>query len=234
MTTTRTAQNHHTEALHWTRENQWKYHWFDIGQLPPPYQAKSVWKPSCDNDGCGYWNRCYDCNDFNATLLVDKAEFIARKQLEREYPEALHSNPTLVLRPHQFNYGTNIEGKNDPKRKKHHNWRTTKDRPITVIALDIAKDPMRNTNEEDLTTAEQVKVELTWRQYHYHKYLSLLTPEDKENKPHPQKKRKTTATSPRGGGELFSDNIDGSKFSVGYAILTANPWQTITLRLRSP
>jgi hypothetical protein len=42
---------------------------------------------------------------------------MARRQLEKEYPETPHPNPTL-LRPHQFNYGTNIEDENDPERKK--------------------------------------------------------------------------------------------------------------------
>jgi hypothetical protein len=79
-------QDHYMEALQQTRENQWKYHWFDIGQLPPPHQVKTGWRPSCDDDGCGYWNRCYHCNAFNITLLVDKAEFLVRKQLENEYP----------------------------------------------------------------------------------------------------------------------------------------------------
>jgi hypothetical protein len=104
-----------------------------------------------------------------------------------------------------------------------------------VIALDIAKDPTRVSNKEDLTIIKQVKVELTQRHYHYHKYLSSPTPEDKESKPHPQKKRKPTATSPRQGRELFLDNGDGSKFSpIGYATLTTNPNEQITMRLRSP
>ena len=148
--------NHHTEALHPTRKNQWKYHWFDIGQLPPPHQTKPVWRPSCDDDGCGYWNRCYDCNDFSATLLVDKAEFMARRQLEEEYPEAPHPNPTL-LRPHQFNYRTNIDKENDPERKKHQNWNPTKDCRVTVIALNLATGLTRASNKEDLAMPQQVK-----------------------------------------------------------------------------
>jgi hypothetical protein len=212
-------QDHHTEALHPTRENHWKYHWFDTGQLPPPYQAKTVWKPSCDDDGCGYWNRCYDCNDFNATLLVDKAEFLARKQLEEEHPETPHPHPAL-LRPHQFNYGTDIEDENDPERKKHQNWLRTKDRRTTVIALNIATDKTKTSNKEDLATLKQVKAELLHRRYHYDTYLSCLTPPNKENKPPPQKKKrkKTTETSPPHGRELLLGNGDGSTHPVGYAL----------------
>jgi hypothetical protein len=100
---------------------------------------------------------------------------MARRQLEEEYPEAPHPNPSL-LRPHQFHYRMGMDNENDPERKKYHNWCITRDRQITVIALHIAKDPTRASNKEDLTTAEQVKVELIQRHYHYHKHLSLLTP----------------------------------------------------------
>jgi hypothetical protein len=150
------------EALHPTRENQWRYHWFDIGQPPPPYQAKTTWRPTCNDDICWYWNRCYDCNNFNATLLVDKAEFMARRHLVKEYPEAPHPNPTL-LRPPQFNYGMNIEVKNDPERKKDQNWLCRKDHRITAITLFIATDTARASNKEDLATLKQVKAELRQR-----------------------------------------------------------------------
>jgi hypothetical protein len=49
---------------------------------------------------------------------------------------------------------------------------------------------MRVSNKEDLATTEQVKVVLTHRQYHYHKYLSLLTPKKKESNPHPKRRGK--------------------------------------------
>jgi hypothetical protein len=219
MTTpTDTPRNNHTEALHPSRENQWQYHWFDPDHFSPPNHLET-WKPSCNDDGCGHWNRCYDCNDFIATLLVDKAEFLARKQLEKEYPEAPHPNPSS-LRPNRFYYGTDIDDENDPERKKYKNWNRTKDRRITVIALDIASDPTKTSNKEDLTTTEQAKIELTNRRYHYHTYLSRKTTPQKENKPPPQKKSKRIpAKSPPHGPELFLPNGDGSMFSVGYATL---------------
>jgi hypothetical protein len=184
------------EALHPTRRNHWQYHWFDIGHIPSPRHTNPRWKPktSCTDDGCGHWSRCYNCNDLIASLLVDKAEFIARRQLEEEYPEAPHPYPSL-LRPHHFHYGTDIEDEDDPERKKFHNWRTTKDRRVCVIALDIATDPTRETDKEDLATTEQVKAELTQRHYHHHKQLSTPTPQNKENNPPPRKKKKRT-TSP--------------------------------------
>jgi hypothetical protein len=193
-------RDHHPDTLHPTRENQWN----DIGQLPPPHQAEPTWRPSCNDDGCGYWNRCYNCNDFNATLLVDKAEFLARKQLEKEYLEAPHPHPTL-LRPHEFNYGTDIE--NDPERKKHQNWHCTKDHRITVIALFIATDTAIASEKEDLATIKQVKAELRQRRYYYETYLSTLTPESKENKPPPQKRKKLLQRHPHTHGkELFLPN----------------------------
>jgi hypothetical protein len=109
-------QDHHTEALHPTRYNHWKYHWFDPEHLPPPNHTKDSWKPSCNDKGCGHCNCCYDCNDSIALLLVDKAEFMARRQLKEEYPEAPHPNPPL-LRPHQFHYMTDINNENYPKGK---------------------------------------------------------------------------------------------------------------------
>jgi hypothetical protein len=88
---------------------------------------------------------------------------MARRQLEKEYLEAPHMNPTL-LRPRQFSYSrTNIEDKNDPKREKTQNWNHTKDHRVTGIALDIATDPMTASNKEDLATPKQVKAELLQR-----------------------------------------------------------------------
>jgi hypothetical protein len=89
QTTTMTAdtpQNHHTEALHPTRNNHWQYHWFNPDQFPSPSHP-ATWKPSCKDKGCRHWNHCYDCNAFIASLLVNKAKFLAQKQLEEEYPE---------------------------------------------------------------------------------------------------------------------------------------------------
>jgi hypothetical protein len=210
-----THRDHYMDALHPTRPNHWRYHWFDP-DYPPPSSHPQTWKPSCDDRGCGHWNRCYECNDSIASLLVDKAEFLARKELEKEYPETPHPNPSL-LRPHQFLYGTDIDDESDPERIKWNNWHITKDRRITTIALDIAADPTETSNKEDLAKTGQVKTELTQRRYHYHKYLAQLTPEDKENNPPPQKKsNKRMATSPP-PKELFLDNGDGSMFSVGYA-----------------
>jgi hypothetical protein len=92
MTTiTDTPCNHHTEALHLTRNGHWQYHWFNPHHFPPPSHA-ATWKPSCNDKGCRHWDRCYDCNNFSASLLVDKAEFLAQKQLEQEYPETPHPN----------------------------------------------------------------------------------------------------------------------------------------------
>jgi hypothetical protein len=112
-----TPHNHYkyTEALHPTRYNQWRYHWFDTGHIPPPNHTKTHWmRPSCNDKGYGHWNHCYDCNDFIASLLVDKAKFMARRQLEEEYPEAPRPNPSLLC-PHQFHYGrTDIDDKKDP------------------------------------------------------------------------------------------------------------------------
>jgi hypothetical protein len=192
-------RDHYMEALHPTRPNQWKYHWFDPDYPPPP----EAWKRSCNDKGCGHWSRCYECNDSMAILLVDKAEFLARKELEKEYPETPHPNPPS-LRPHRFRYGTD-PNKTDPELIKWNNWRLTKDRRITTIALDIAADPTKTSNKEDLATTGQVKTELTHRRYYYHTYLDSLTPENKENNPPPQKKsNKRTATSPP-PQELFPD-----------------------------
>jgi hypothetical protein len=116
MTMIDTPQDHYTEALHATRDDAWKYHRFDRDHLPPPTYTKN-WKPSCDDEGRGHWSRCYECNHFIATLLVDKAKFLAQKQLEGECPDTPHPNPSL-LRPHRFYYGTDIDNKDDPKRKK--------------------------------------------------------------------------------------------------------------------
>jgi hypothetical protein len=177
---------HYMEALHPTKQNHWQYHWFDVGHIPPPRHTDPRWKPklSCVDQGCGHWSRCYNCNDFIASLLVDKAEFIARRELETEYPENPHPHP-LLLRPHQFCYGTDdVDDQDDPERKKAHNWHTTKDSRVCVIALDIATDPMKSSNKEDLTTTEQVKAELTKRHYHHHKKLSPpINPQNKENNP---------------------------------------------------
>jgi hypothetical protein len=95
-------------------------------------------------------------------LLVNKAEFLAWKELEKEYPETPHLNPSL-LRPHQFLYRTDIEDETDPERIKWSNWHLTKDHRITIIALDIATDPTKTSNKEDLTMTGQVKTELTQR-----------------------------------------------------------------------
>jgi hypothetical protein len=128
----------------------------------------------------------------------------------------------IITAPNRFYYGTDIDDKNDPERKNYKNWNRTKDRRITLIALDIASDPTKTSNKEDLTTTEQAKIELTNRRYHYHTYLSReITPQkEKENKPPPQKKSKRIpAKSPPHGPELFLPNGDGSMFSVGYATL---------------
>jgi hypothetical protein len=50
--------------------------------LPVPTPKTGNQAASCNNKGCRYWNCCYECNDFIAMLLVDKAEFLAQKQLE--------------------------------------------------------------------------------------------------------------------------------------------------------
>jgi hypothetical protein len=84
-TTMDTPRDHYMEALHLTRDNHWIYHWFDPNYPPPPTHPEA-WKPSCDDEGCGHWNHCYECNDSIASLLVNKAEFLAWKELEKEYP----------------------------------------------------------------------------------------------------------------------------------------------------
>jgi hypothetical protein len=106
----------HMEALHPTRSNHWKYHWFDADHFPPPNHTKNCWRPSCNNDGCGYWNCRYDCNKFPASLLVDKAKFMARRQLEGEYPETPHPN-LLLLRPHHLYYVQTLTTKMTPKER---------------------------------------------------------------------------------------------------------------------
>jgi hypothetical protein len=185
-------RDHHTVALHPTKDNHWRYHWFDIDHhLSPTYPR--TWERSCNDEGCGHWNRCYDCNDFVASLLVDKAEFLARKELEEEYPRTPHPNPSL-LRPHHFYYSTDFNNKADPESKKYDNWCLTKDRRVTKIALSIAADQTQTSNKEDLATVEQVKTELTHRRYHYHTKITL---QNKENDPPPQKKSKRSIeTSP--------------------------------------
>jgi hypothetical protein len=45
-----TPKNHHTEALHPTKDNHWKYHWFITYHFPPPTYTKT-WKPSCNEEG---------------------------------------------------------------------------------------------------------------------------------------------------------------------------------------
>jgi hypothetical protein len=93
-------------------------------------------------------------------LLVNKAKFLAQKQLEGEQPEAPHPNPSLLC-PHCFYYGTDIDSRDDPRRKKHNNWHRMKYRRVTTIALSIAANPTKTSNKEDLTTTEQTKTELT-------------------------------------------------------------------------
>jgi hypothetical protein len=68
-----------------------------------------------------------------------------------------------LLQPDRFYYGTDIDNENNPERKKYNKWHRTKDQRITVIALDIALDPTKTSNKEDLTTTEQAKIELTHR-----------------------------------------------------------------------
>jgi hypothetical protein len=189
-------RDHHTEALHPTKENHWRYHWFNVDYHPSPTYL-DIWEPSCEDKGCGHWNRCYDCNEFPATLLVDKAEFLARKELEEEYPETPHPNPSL-LRPHRFYYGTDVDDQDDPESKKFDNWRLTKDRRVSKIALSIASDPTKTSNKEDRATIKQVKTELTQRRYYHHQqHHTKITPQNKENAPPPQKKsNKRIATSP--------------------------------------
>jgi hypothetical protein len=165
-------------------------------------------------DACGHWNCCYECSNSITSLLVDKAGFLARKQLEKEYPEMPHPNPSLLC-PRHFYYGTDIDNKDDPERTKHNNWHHMEDH--SMIALSIAADPMKTSNKEDLAMTKQVKTEFTQRQYHYHVYQSQLTPQNKENNPPSQKKsNERIATSP----PLSLDNNDGSMFSVGYANVT--------------
>ena len=135
-------------------------------------------------------------DNFPASLLVDKAEFLAQRQLEEEYPENPHPNPPS-LRPHHFYYGTNVDDENDPERKKHENWQKTKDRRVCMIAQDIASDPSKTSNKEDRATTQQVDAELIQRRYYYNAYRSSLTPPNKENKPPPRKKgKKQTTKSP--------------------------------------
>jgi hypothetical protein len=39
---------------------------------------------------------------------------MARRQLEEEYPEAPHPNPSLIC-PNHFHHGTDSDDENDPK-----------------------------------------------------------------------------------------------------------------------
>jgi hypothetical protein len=166
--TTDTPRNHYAEALHPTRENHWQYHSFDPDHFPSPNYFET-WKPSCNDRRCGHWNHCYDCNNFIVSLLIDKAEFLAWKQLEEEYSETPHPLPSSLC-PYRFYYGTDIDDEDDPQRKKFNNWHQRKDCRVCVIALNIAADPTKTSNKEDLTTSEQTKTELTQCRYRYHTY----------------------------------------------------------------
>jgi hypothetical protein len=105
------------------------------------------------------------------TTLVDKAKFLAPKQLEREYPETPHPNPSL-LHPHPIYYGTDIGDGNDPEIKKYNNWHCTKNHRVTEIELNIATDPTKTSNKEDLATVDQFRTQHSLPPHHHYKKTS--------------------------------------------------------------
>jgi hypothetical protein len=126
-------------------------------------------------------------------LLFNKAEFPAWKELEKEYLETPHPNPSLLC-PHRFYNGTDIDNEDDPERIKYNNWHHTKDHRVTMIVLSIAVDPTKTSDKEDLATTKQVKTELTQRRYHYH---TLTSTHGQNPQPQLTPKTKKTITYPK-------------------------------------
>jgi hypothetical protein len=167
--------------------------------------ALSTPLPTCKDQACNFWNPCYDCNDCPATLLVDKAEFLARKELELEFElkakskqEPPKNHPIHPNAPFLYSHMTDPDDLSDPERSKDAKWRTTKSTRISQIALALAwKGPEKSKahahNKEDLATVKQVRTELDYRRYHNHKHIKTTTalPEyrNNENKPVNENKR---------------------------------------------
>jgi hypothetical protein len=124
--------------LHPTRPNQYAQHWFRSKQAEDRSDTAVYWTPlpSCKDQACGFWSTCYDCNDCPATLLVDKAEFIARKEFESEqdeppkkHPNTSNTSPISPVHPNTpFYYSHLIEPDDftNPERRKDAKWRSSK------------------------------------------------------------------------------------------------------------
>jgi hypothetical protein len=191
--------------LHPTRPNQYARHWFEIEQAKDRGVKPLFWTPlsTCEDQACNFWSTCYDCNDCPATLLVDKAEFIARKELElecnpKQEPPNQNLPPIHPNAPFYYSHLTDPDDFNDPERMKDAKWRASKSLRISQIALALAwkgpdKPKAHARNKEDLATVEQVRKELDYRRYHNHKHIKTTTtpPEyqNDENRPVNKNKR---------------------------------------------
>ena len=228
-----TTHKHYMWELHPTQPNQYVQHWLETEQARDRGILPALWSPlpSCKDQACCFWSTCYGCNDCPATLLVDKAEFMARKEFETEYEYDLEPTNHALLHPHTpfaICHLTDPDDLTHVERKKDIDWHSSKGLHTSRIALALAwqewfPESFRTTskNKEDFATVDQVRKELDYRRYHNHeqinitKNISRYHPDfNDENKPVNKRKQ-----DPEIREELFLDNGDGSKFSVGYAPL---------------
>jgi hypothetical protein len=201
----RTMTQDYYWEIHPTRPNQYARHWFEIEQARDREGTPLSWTPlpSCKDRACSFWSTCYDCNDCPATLLVDKAEFLARKELESEYEYEYEPTIHALLHPNApflYCHLTEPDDFVQVEREKDAIWRSTKSLRVSRIALALAWQDWfpesSKKNKEDYATVDQVRKELDYRRYRNHEHINInrniiiYHPEfNDKNKPVNEKKR---------------------------------------------
>jgi hypothetical protein len=121
-----------------------------------------------------------------ATLLVNKAKFLARKEFESEYEHKQEPAASQnLLHPHTPFITCHLTEPNDflhVEWKKDTDWRSSKSLCLSRIALalvwqDWFPEPVKiaSKNKENLTTVNQVRKELNYHQYRNHKHINIIT-----------------------------------------------------------
>jgi hypothetical protein len=88
-----TTHKHYKWELHPTRLNQYTHHWFQTKQENDRANNAIFWTPLLQGSSMLFY-----CNDCPATLLVDKAKFIARKEFKFEQ-EPTQNTPASATHP---------------------------------------------------------------------------------------------------------------------------------------
>jgi hypothetical protein len=118
--------------LHSTRRNQYTRHWFITEQVNDRDDNAIFWTslPSCKDQACGFWRTCYNCNNCPTTLIVNRAEFLDRKEFESEQEPPKNPNELPPIHPHtapfMYSHLTEPDNFSDPEQKKDVKWRSSK------------------------------------------------------------------------------------------------------------